>query len=207
MQGAISFFSLMSSSSDTLWRTFIKFGTGVQCKKGFHKMHDLGGSKLWIFKKWHFDIVGPILNYLNFELILLIYLIRLLLWLQPKVLTLTDSDSGFDLGRGSAFVVALRTEGWFKIIHYRQYIDSVIDSMLQTHPVPTVHIWMIGLQSHNNFEVNLPSRSRDTDKISTVLSIYVAESPTIHVGVIGWLVSSRTPILKSIDPGGHPSKY
>ena len=59
---------------------------------------------------------------------------------------------------------------------------------------------MIGLQSHNNFEVNLPSRSRDTDKISIVLSIYVAESPTIHVGVIGWLVSSRTPILKSIDP-------
>ena len=60
--------------------------------------------------------------------------------------------------------------------------------------------WLIGLKSHNNFKVNLPSRSRDTDKISIVLSIYVAESPTIHVGVIGWLVSSGTPILKSIDP-------
>ena len=93
----------------------------------------------------------------------------------------------------------------FKIIHYRQDIDSVIDSMLQNHPAPTVHMWMIvWLVSSRTIILKSthpwPSRSRDTDKVSIVLSIYVAASPTIHVGVIGWLVSSRTPILKSIDP-------
>ena len=38
-----SFFSLMPSSSDTLWRNFTKFGTWVQFNKGFQKVHNLGG--------------------------------------------------------------------------------------------------------------------------------------------------------------------
>ena len=87
----------------------------------------------------------------------LIYLIRLRF--QPKVPNQTYSDSGFDLAGGSAVGVALWTKGWVKIIHYRYDIDSVIDSMLQNHPIQTVHMWMIG-----------------------------------------WLVSSRTPILKWIYP-------
>ena len=76
-------------------------------------MHDLGGQN-FEFSKNDTDIFGLILNYLNFELILLIYLFRLRLWLHPKVPTQTDSESGFDLGRGKRFGVALRTEGWFK---------------------------------------------------------------------------------------------
>ena len=35
-QGIIPFFSLMPSSSDTLWPNFTKFGTGVQFNKVFH---------------------------------------------------------------------------------------------------------------------------------------------------------------------------
>ena len=58
-QGSISFFSLMPSSSDTLWRNFTKFGTRVQCNKDFQNMYKLGGwkiggSKFRIFKKCHF---------------------------------------------------------------------------------------------------------------------------------------------------------
>ena len=34
-QGTIPFFSFLPSSSHTLWRNFTKFGTGVQCNKGF----------------------------------------------------------------------------------------------------------------------------------------------------------------------------
>ena len=44
-QGTIPFFNLMPSSSDSLWRNFTKFGTGVQFNKGFQKVHNLGGSK------------------------------------------------------------------------------------------------------------------------------------------------------------------
>ena len=44
-QGSILFFSLMPSSSDTLWRNFTKFGTRVQCNKGFQNMYKLGGWK------------------------------------------------------------------------------------------------------------------------------------------------------------------
>ena len=44
-QGSIWFFSLMPSSSDTLWRNFTKFGTRVQCNKGFQNMYKLGGWK------------------------------------------------------------------------------------------------------------------------------------------------------------------
>ena len=58
-QGSILFFSLMPSSSDTLWRNFTKFGTRVQCNKGFQNMYKLGGwknrgSKFWISKKMSF---------------------------------------------------------------------------------------------------------------------------------------------------------
>ena len=45
-QGSIFFFSLMPSSSDTLWRNFTKFGTGVQCNKSFQYMYNLGGQKI-----------------------------------------------------------------------------------------------------------------------------------------------------------------
>ena len=58
-EGSKLFFSLMPSSSDTLWRNFTKFGTRVQCNKGFQNMYKLGGeknrgSKFRIFKKCHF---------------------------------------------------------------------------------------------------------------------------------------------------------
>ena len=44
--GHILYFSLVHSSSDTLWRNFTKFDTGVQCNKGFKNMYKLGGEKL-----------------------------------------------------------------------------------------------------------------------------------------------------------------
>ena len=44
-QGSIPFFSLMPSSSDSLWRNFTKFGTGGQFNRGFQKLQNLGGSK------------------------------------------------------------------------------------------------------------------------------------------------------------------
>ena len=45
-QGTIFCFRLMPSSSDTLRRNFTKFGTWIQCNKGFQNMYKLGGQKI-----------------------------------------------------------------------------------------------------------------------------------------------------------------
>ena len=58
-QGKIPFFNIMPSSSHTLWQNFTKFGTGVQCNRGFkiqkfRGVQNLGGSKFWIFRIFYF---------------------------------------------------------------------------------------------------------------------------------------------------------
>ena len=58
-QGTILCLSLMPSSSDTLRRNFTKFGTGIQCNKGFQNMYILGqkfrGAKILNSRKMSFS--------------------------------------------------------------------------------------------------------------------------------------------------------